>query len=166
MALVEELEADGNWLFKWRSYLPLTLLVAALALVPFKGGAGGEAAQPHEWWEWVCLAVSALGLLIRAATIGCAPKGTSGRNTGQQVAHRLNSSGLYSVVRHPLYLAYAISHLGYFVNHPSTDNGLVVMATFLFQYLRILSEERFLSGDPDYAAFMRRTRWQVVPYVL
>ena len=31
MALREEMEATGNWLFRWRSYLPLALLALLLA---------------------------------------------------------------------------------------------------------------------------------------
>jgi protein-S-isoprenylcysteine O-methyltransferase Ste14 len=46
-----------------------------------------------------------VGLGIRVVTIGFTPKGTSGRNTGSgQIAEQLNMTGIYSMVRHPLYL--------------------------------------------------------------
>lgn len=64
-------------------------------------------------WAWSCIAVSLFGLLIRAVTIGFTPKGTSGRNTKEgQVAEVLNTKGIYSVVRHPLYLGNYFMWLG------------------------------------------------------
>ena len=41
---------------------------------------------------------------MRFYTVGTTPKETSGRNTNQQVAAVLNSTGMYSMLRHPLYL--------------------------------------------------------------
>lgn len=46
------------------------------------------------------------------ATIGQVPKGTSGRNTSQQVADTLSTDGVYSVVRHPLYLGNFLMCMG------------------------------------------------------
>ena len=45
-----------------------------------------------------------VGFLVRFYTIGTTPKGTSGRNTQEQVADVLNFDGMYSMLRHPLYL--------------------------------------------------------------
>ena len=54
----------------------------------------------------VCAGLLTLsGLALRAYTVCTTPKGTSGRNTARQVADHLNTKGIYSVVRHPLYLA-------------------------------------------------------------
>ena len=140
MPLVEELESQGVWLFKWRSYLPLPLLVATLALIPLK------ADPPREWWVWLCLAISVLGLVIRAATIGYAPKGTSGRNTGQQVAHHVNKTGLYSVVRHPLYVGNFFAFLGVVLYAENPWFALVYAVIFWIYYERIMyAEEAFLS---------------------
>ena len=44
--------------------------------------------------------------------MGFAPRGTSGRNTLGQVAEVLNTSGMYSVVRNPLYLGNFVIWLG------------------------------------------------------
>lgn len=55
-------------------------------------------------WELFCLAVSYLGLAIRIFTVGHTPSGTSGRNVRGQVAQTLNTTGIYSIIRHPLYL--------------------------------------------------------------
>ncbi|MBF0254846.1 MAG: hypothetical protein HQL11_06975 [Candidatus Omnitrophica bacterium] len=56
-------------------------------------------------WEIFCIAVSFAGLFLRAAVVGVVPKDTSGRNTGGQLARSLNTTGMYSVSRNPIYLA-------------------------------------------------------------
>ena len=145
MALVEEMQANGNWLFRWRSYLPLSFLAVTAALLPFKGDAAGALPGLGEIWEWVCLGVAALGLVIRALAIGAAPKGTSGRNTGSQVAHEVNRTGLYSVVRHPLYLGNFFAYLGVvlYAAHPWFA-GLFLLAFWLYYERIMLAEEAYL----------------------
>jgi protein-S-isoprenylcysteine O-methyltransferase Ste14 len=81
-------------------------------------------------------------------------------------AHRgIKTGGLYRFVRHPLYLAYTIASVGYWISNPSPHNAGVALAAFLFQLLRIRNEERFLRQDPEYEAFARSTRWALVPGV-
>ena len=103
MALIEELEKSGNWLFRWRSFLPLILFAAAFPVV-LLGWHTDPAFAELRWWL-PCLLVSLLGQTIRAITIGYTPRGTSGRNTSEgQVAESLNTRGIYGTVRHPLYV--------------------------------------------------------------
>src|SRR5262245_10107591 len=103
MPLLEEFESSGSLLFRWRSYLPLVPAVLIFfGLAHFDYPFGSHLLD--EIWELICLAVSFLGLAIRALTIGSAASRTSGRNTTEQVADRLNTTGMYSIVRHPLYL--------------------------------------------------------------
>lgn len=111
MGLQRELTNTGNWLFRWRSFLPVTVVVCAvIAMLPIP--------QPkHDGLiadsiEIVSLGISFLGMLIRAMTVGHTPAGTSGRNTAGQVAESLNTTGIYSTVRHPLYLANFLIGLG------------------------------------------------------
>ena len=104
MALREEFEHSGNWLFRWRSYVPLALLIVmVLALANFKHPAGNH--RPDMLWDLFCLAVAMSGLGLRIYIVGHAPDRTSGRNTKSQVADTLNMTGMYSAVRHPLYFA-------------------------------------------------------------
>ena len=111
MALDEEFQSQGSWLFRWRSYLPLCLIaLVAMALRQMKMPLGSF--QMHEVWEEFCLGVSVSGLLVRAIAVGYAPANTSGRNTKQQVADAINTTGIYSVVRHPLYLGNYLIGLG------------------------------------------------------
>jgi len=63
--------------------------------------------------ELIFLGVSILGETIRIFTVGYAPRNTSGRNTiAGQIADELNTSGIYSLVRHPLYLGNFFIWLG------------------------------------------------------
>jgi protein-S-isoprenylcysteine O-methyltransferase Ste14 len=101
----------GHRLFRWRSYVPLMFLPAfALALAergrPFSSHTATLA------WQCVCLIVSLLGVATRVLVVGHAAAGTSGRNQAEQKADSLNTTGLYSVVRHPLYLGNALMFIG------------------------------------------------------
>jgi len=63
--------------------------------------------------ESLFLGVSLFGQAIRVYTVGFTPKNTSGRNTiNGQLADELNVTGIYSVIRHPLYLGNFFMWLG------------------------------------------------------
>ena len=63
--------------------------------------------------EVLCLAISMQGLIIRMFTIGCIPEGISGRNTNGQLAEKIDTMNMYSIVRNPLYLHRALFSTGY-----------------------------------------------------
>ncbi len=142
MALIEEFDKSGNWLFRWRSFLPLALYVMAAFVILTEA----DQHLPHfdETWAWVCIAVSFLGLLIRAITIGYTPKGTSGRNTKEgQVAEVLNTKGIYSTVRHPLYLGNFFMWLGIIIYVGNWWFTIVCSLLFWLYYERIMFAEEF-----------------------
>lgn len=139
------MERVGAWLFRWRSYVPLALLpLVGAAFVGFRYPRGSWAL--HEGWEVGCLAVSLLGLAVRALTVGHAPAGTSGRNTAEgQVADVLNTTGVYALVRHPLYLGNYLMWLGVVLLPRSGWLVLTVSLAYWGYYERImLAEEVFL----------------------
>jgi protein-S-isoprenylcysteine O-methyltransferase Ste14 len=144
MSLRNELEESGSWLFRHRSYLPL-LIVPIFLPVMASFTYLGQSHAINEAWQVLCLVVSLLGLAVRIVTGGKVPFGTSGRNTREQVADTLNTTGVYSVVRHPLYLGNYLIMLG-FALWP--HNGWLVVLTSCFYalyYERImLAEEAFL----------------------
>ena len=144
MALVEELEKSGNWLFRWRSFLPLVLYVLAVGVILMDLDTDME--HTHRPWMWLCLGVSLLGLLVRALTIGFTPRGTSGRNTKEgQVAESLNTKGIYSLVRHPLYLGNFFMWLGIILYVGNFWFAIVCSLLFWLYYERIMfAEEAFL----------------------
>ena len=116
MALQEELKTQGDFLFRNRSYLPLIVLVIGLGVyISTKYYEIDSATETGftESYELICLGVCLLGLLIRIITVGHSPKNTSGRNTKEgQIADVLNTTGMYSVVRHPLYVGNFFMWLG------------------------------------------------------
>ena len=111
----------GDTLFRWRSYIPLGLLpLVGLAILRATFPFGTEAADLA--WEAGCVSLSLAGMALRIWTVGVAAPGTSGRNTRAQKAETLNTTGPYSLLRHPLYLA----------------NGIIVMGLALFPHTWLL----------------------------
>jgi protein-S-isoprenylcysteine O-methyltransferase Ste14 len=149
MPLQEEFESQGNYLFKHRGTFPILILVAGFLvfLLPIYY-------TNQYWWKdtfqgkvyaYICLLIALAGLVIRCYTVGHTPANTSGRNTEGQLADKLNTSGIYSTVRHPLYLGNFFMWLG-----PAmlTANLWFIIA-FIFiywvYYERIMfAEEQFL----------------------
>jgi protein-S-isoprenylcysteine O-methyltransferase Ste14 len=146
MSLKIELESQGQWLFRWRSFLPvvcLPIIVIALAGIQLPFGSFAL----HEAWEFVSLGISFLGLILRAFVVGYAARKTSGRNTKGQEAESLNTTGAYSVVRHPLYVGNFLIGLGAALAPFVWWLPLLYSLAFWLYYERIMfAEEAFLHG--------------------
>src|SRR5512136_242827 len=140
MKLVDHCSHSGGFLFRWRSYLPL-------ALLPFFALSLRDARYPfgsHGWdqiWELGCLALSLIGLLLRVYTIGTAPVGTSERSTVNPRASALNTAGIYSVVRHPLYIGNTIVALGLSLVPGTWYLPVIVLLASLLYHERIAARE-------------------------
>ncbi|HEV7590955.1 MAG TPA: methyltransferase [Longimicrobium sp.] len=143
MTLKEDLIAQGNWLFRNRSWVPLVALAGLLAALPF--APAPPAGRDRILWEGFCIALSLVGLAVRAAAIGCKPRGTSGRNRKVQNAQVLNTTGLYSLVRHPLYLGNALMWTGIAI-FPRVWVAVVFVGAFFWVFYErvMLAEEDFL----------------------
>lgn len=149
MALQEELEQQGVWLFKYRGKLPALVLFIG-AILYFQTKIHPETFFVEEtfyeiYFEMFCLLISLFGLGIRIYTVGHTPKNTSGRNRNEQIADSLNTSGSYSLVRHPLYLGNFFLWFG-----PAMLTGnfwfLVAFCFFYWIYYEriMFAEEQFL----------------------
>jgi protein-S-isoprenylcysteine O-methyltransferase Ste14 len=143
MALVDEFQEQGDWLFRWRSFLPLILVpLVGIALVQL------DVNSIDKWnggWDYVCLGVSFLGLLVRVMTVGHVPAQTSGRNTTEKVAGQLNTTGMYSIVRHPLYVGNFLIGLGVSLVQSVWWLPVIYTLAFWLYYERIMfAEESFL----------------------
>jgi len=149
MALQEEFEKQGVWLFKYRGTLPVLILLIGLAVYLYSVLNPEtfiiQDSQIKSYYLIFCIAVSLFGQYIRAYTVGHTPKNTSGRNTEKQLADSLNTTGIYSTVRHPLYVGNFFMWFG-----PAllTENIWFNIAFILFYwvyYERIMfAEEQFL----------------------
>ncbi len=148
MAIRDEFENSGLWLFRWRSFIPL--LIIPLGLLALKDYGAMEKRVGYRWdnaWEAFCIVISFIGLLVRCYIVATTPKGTSGRNTKAQRADVLNTTGIYSLVRHPLYIGNFLIFLGVILFVKSYWFALVGVMAYVLYYERIIfGEESFLRG--------------------
>lgn len=146
MALIEEFDKQGNFLFRWRTYVPGVILISSLFLLP-KVHYWGESYSTNLIYTAICLLISLAGLAVRCITIGYTPARTSGRNTKEQVADVVNQTGIYSTVRHPLYLGNFLMYLGVVALLKSLLFAAIFILFFYLYYERIMfAEEFFLRG--------------------
>jgi protein-S-isoprenylcysteine O-methyltransferase Ste14 len=111
--------------------------------------------------EVLTIIISAIGLMI--VVLG---KLSLGRSFGLTPANRgVVSSGLYRMVRHPIYLGYLITHVGFVIANPADWNLAVLLAADVALLLRAICEERTLALDDEYRAYMGRVRWRIIPGV-
>ncbi|HRG60156.1 MAG TPA: isoprenylcysteine carboxylmethyltransferase family protein [Bacteroidia bacterium] len=144
MALIHSFESSGNFLFKYRGQFPILLF---LLCVPYVYATDYTRISIPSQRALLIIGIvfCLLGFLIRAITIGTTPKGTSGRNTEKQVAEQLNTVGIYSVLRHPLYVGNYFMWAGIVVYTMNFSFFMIFSLAYWLYYERIMyAEERFL----------------------
>ncbi|WP_304015384.1 isoprenylcysteine carboxylmethyltransferase family protein [Nonlabens dokdonensis] len=147
MALQREFKTQGDFLFRNRSYLPLLFLATGLGVFIY-----GEYIEPFhieegvDYNEFICLGLSLIGLFIRVHTVGHSAKNTSGRNTKKgQIADEINTTGMYSLLRHPLYLGNFFMWLGVAMLAENLWFTIAFILLYWLYYERIMyAEENFL----------------------
>ena len=89
-----------------------------------------------------------------------------GRSFGIIAAHRkIQCQGPYRIVRHPLYMGEALWFTGIVLQNLCWFNLMIICIQLGCQIRRILEEESLLSGDPQYADYMRVVPSRLVPGV-
>jgi protein-S-isoprenylcysteine O-methyltransferase Ste14 len=107
----------------------------------------------------VTVAISMVGLLVVIAG-----KVSLGRSFGLIPANRgIVSTGLYRVVRHPIYLGYLITHVAFLFSNPTAWNITLLVTTDLALLLRAVCEEKTLALDAEYRTYQTKVRWRVLP---
>lgn len=151
MALIQSYEKSGDFLFKYRGQIPVLILLLAIPILFFTNQnlyvrlALGEATALRITVSIIAILVTVCGLALRAYTVSTTPKGTSGRNTDKQVAKQLNTKGIYSVVRHPLYLANYLIWAGILIFSLNVWAFIIVSLVYWIYYERIMfAEEAYL----------------------
>ena len=118
-------------------------------------------AAHNSWGDTLGLALQGIGVVL-----GALGYFALGRSFGLVPAHRgLATSGIYRVVRHPLYASYVAAELGYLIQSPGLWNAGVLAIAWTCQGFRLLGEERLLSRDPAYRSYSEQTRWRIIPGV-
>ncbi len=160
MTLADQSIVTGNLLFRWRGFIPLCFI--AILVPAFHGFRYPHNSRTEYLVLWsICVGISLIGVVLRAYTVGYAAKGTSGRNTKEgQIAETLNTTGIYSIVRNPLYLGNFMIMLGQVLLLRSMWCVLVYVLSFWLYYERIImAEESFLKQKfgEAYEAYTRLT---------
>ena len=105
--------------------------------------------------------LSAVGLAI--AVVG---KASLGRSFGLVPANRgVVVRGPYTLVRHPIYAGYLLTHLAFLAQYPTVWNISILLIADTALIFRALMEERVLSVDAAYQGYCQRVSWHLVPGV-
>lgn len=134
-------------------------ILTALSLVGplLVGPAGATALMP----EAATVTLTACGLLV---VIG--GKLSLGRSFGLMPANRgVVSTGLYRLVRHPIYMGYLVTHVGFCAAYPTLWNFLTLVGADVALLTRSVCEEQTLARDAAYREYQQRVRWRVLPWV-
>lgn len=75
------------------------------------------------------------------------------------------SRGAYRFVRHPMYLGYFVTDVGFLLANFGIQNVIVYGCQFALQVGRIVREERLLSDDERYRTYRGKVRFRVIPGV-
>ncbi len=88
------------------------------------------------------------------------------RSIGTVPAQRtIKTRGMYQYIRHPMYASELCVIFGYLAVNFSLANIAVTLCNSILLLMRIGREERFLSRDSGYIAYVARTRWKLFPFV-
>jgi protein-S-isoprenylcysteine O-methyltransferase Ste14 len=128
-------------------------LIGPLLLFP----ATGAAILPDP----VTATLTAAGLVV--VVLG---KLSLGRSFGLMPANRgVVSTGLYRLVRHPIYMGYLVCHAGFIAANLSAWNVVALVVADVALMIRAVAEENVLARDPAYREYLQRVRWRVAPGV-
>jgi protein-S-isoprenylcysteine O-methyltransferase Ste14 len=98
-------------LFRWRGHLYL-LFVACIVWGAIESPLADVGVRERRTWHLASLALALAGVVWRVYTVGHVAPGTSGRSTKAPRGESLNTTGAYSVMRHPLYVGNYLVVLG------------------------------------------------------
>lgn len=149
---------------KNRWVLPVfAVLGLAIAVTPAFDDAHGISTFGGDGLRWFGVTLFALGGVLRLWPVAVLGHRFSGLVAIQR-NHRLQTTGVYSVIRHPSYLGLLVSSLGWALAFRS-GVGVVLVGLLLIPLVgRIKAEENLLAVQfgADYDAYRART-WRMIP---
>ena len=138
-----------------RSFRARVLTVVSVLGPPLLAPAAVAALAPEA--VTVALSCAGLGVVI-------AGKITLGRSFALLPANRgVVSSGLYRVVRHPIYMGYLVTHVAFLAASPTLWNIAALIVADGALLARAVCEEQTLAKDPAYREYQTRVPWRVAP---
>lgn len=116
-----------------------------------------------EAMRWMGVVLCFLGGLLRIIPVYVLKNRFSGL-VAIQPGHKLQTTGIYGVIRHPSYLGFLISSLGWVLTFRSGVGVLLVASLVVVLLARIRAEERLLRDHfgAEYDGYRART-WRLVP---
>jgi len=128
---------------------------------------GRDVYDLHGWIAAVFTAAQVSGVLLTAAGVRrLDPLELAGiRRRERSDGPAVQTTGPYGVVRHPLYLGWLLMTFG--AAHMTVDRLAFAVISSGYLLIAIPWEEASLERDlgPDYAAYKKKVRWRVIPYV-
>ncbi|MEN8222523.1 MAG: isoprenylcysteine carboxylmethyltransferase family protein [Acidobacteriota bacterium] len=129
----------GNFLFKYRSFTPIPLIL--IVFIFFKPVIDSDM---DNILTAIGLLVLIFGEYIRILSVGYSFSGTSGRENFLR-ADNLNVSGIYSIVRNPLYIGNLLIYTGLLIVYSNFYALLFFDLLLILQYFFIIrAEESYL----------------------
>jgi protein-S-isoprenylcysteine O-methyltransferase Ste14 len=130
-----------------------------------------SAVDHREGWSNVPTAVVILGDVLVVAGLALAQavvfqNSFAGATIHVESGQRVVTTGLYGVVRHPMYVGTVILMIGIPLALGSYWALLAVLVTMPALAVRITDEEKMLRTELDgYAAYTEKVRYRLMPYV-
>ena len=146
MELNKNMITSGNYFFKYRGQFPVLMFIISFPIILQTHHYNLISETTTVFIQNFAITIGFIGLLVRYYTVSTTPKETSGKNRTQQVAKSLNTQGMYSIVRNPLYLANYMIWSGIAIYSLSYILLLIINLIFILYYERIImAEEYFLT---------------------
>jgi protein-S-isoprenylcysteine O-methyltransferase Ste14 len=126
---------------------------------------GADIYHTPSGWTIAHTIVQVLGLCLIAASVrSIDPLELAGIRRSSS-AGALQTAGPYRIVRHPLYLGWALAVFG--AAHMTGDRLAFAAITVAYLIAAIPLEERSLTAffGPEYDSYKRHVRWRMFPYV-
>ena len=117
-----------------------------------------------DWVSYLAAAIFLLAYLLYAEVLRENP--WLSRTVVVQEEQTVVSTGLYGIVRHPMYTATLLLFLSMPLILGSLLSFLVFLAYPVIIAKRIRNEEALLKADlPGYAAYRQKVRWRLIPFI-
>lgn len=123
-----------------------------------------------DWWmlpKWVSILGAVLFLASYALYAEVLRENTwLSRTIEVQEGQTVVSTGLYGIVRHPMYAVTLVL----FLSMPLVLRSALAFVVFLAYPAiiagRLLDEERFLAAElPGYSEYMQKVKWRLIPFI-